>query len=318
MIQIATDVLRVQDEDGKPCELDMGVLEKRLGDSFRRLGFTDCWMAEDISLTVEEKVRSMDSSMMTLSEVDSLVVSLLKASGFPDVAMEYSRECGRDPFDDARKSMQKWTERGVFEGLRKNLPFTESQLQDIGGRCVRVLEACGLEVVSGRFVTDLALHLLLNNAVPRFGADKSGVKTEESDWRSGLTEGSLELLSSGVLRMLPVSGIFPRARLCVKLSMLSGAESVDLMSEIWLSHTFECLRANILEILGGFRKELGRLHPLQADSPSHLLIQTEGTVLEKIPEKGKNRRSRLFNTISGIMMERVVSHADFPVVVTCK
>ena len=164
MIHLATYRLPVSDEDGNPAELDIGLLEKRIADAYRKLGFADVWMAEDVALTVEEKIRMSDARVVTRDEVDSIVLSVLNASGFREVAQEYALGCGRDSLEDARKEMKPW--KGCLSDvLRRRLPLTEKQICDVELLASKVLDASGISVATDKFLVDLAVHLLVNNSV---------------------------------------------------------------------------------------------------------------------------------------------------------
>ena len=49
MIHVATYKLQIADESGSPAELDIGALERQIAEAFRKLGFQDVWMAEELS-----------------------------------------------------------------------------------------------------------------------------------------------------------------------------------------------------------------------------------------------------------------------------
>lgn len=352
MIQLANNKLCIVDSEGHPVELDLGLLEHDLVDAFRRLGFRDVWMAEDVSMTVEEKIRESDATPMTRSDVDLLVISVLNASGFPDVAGAYADAHGKDPYEEVRKAMHPWTKEGVAAVIRRTLPVTRHQQDELCRLCLRLLESSGITSVTDKLLSDLALHFLLNNVrstkdcIPEAGASStsaipsatqsaslpSGASSSSplsasssssslpsTDWREALSSASRALIKSGVLRALPISLVFPRARVSLDVALLAGQNAGGWLAPMPLSLSVEAVAPSILELLVGMRGEIARQHPLQADSPSHVVVPSFMAACHQGRKRGEKRAdAELQQALADALDAFVAQRAKFQVVITIK
>ncbi len=315
MIHVATYKLQIADENGSPAELDIGGLERQIAEAFRKLGFQDVWMAEELSLMLVERINGSDANLLSRKDVDALVSSMLTASGYADVAREYQAARGQLPFDEERREMKPW--RNAIEGiLRRSLPITEAQLARVSARCAGVLEAAGMELASEKFLVSLAIHLLVNNS-----EDNATERVPDSNkpWQECLSELSRKKLEQGILRPLPVSQIFPRARLAVKMSAIGDGQTDNWVSVFSVCALLQELAPCMLEILKAWRRELAEKHPMQADSPSHILFNDFTDYLGREPNMWRKRaRQEIRETVEGAMEELVISKADFPIALSIK
>ena len=315
MIHVATYKLQIADENGSPAELDIGGLERQIAEAFRKLGFQDVWMAEELSLMLVERISGSDANLLNRNEVDALVSSMLTASGYADVAREYQASRGQAPFDEERREMKPW--RNAIEGvLRKALPITETQLAKVSAKCAEVLEAAGMELVSEKFLVSLAIHLLVNNSE---GDTADLVQKSVGSWQERLGELSRQKLEQRILRPLPVSQLFPRARIAVKMSAIGEEQTGNWVSVFSVCNLLNELAPCMLEILTVWRRELAEKHPLQADSPSHIFFNDFTEYLGREPNMWRKRdRQEIRETVEGAMEELVISKADFPIALTIK
>ncbi len=315
MIHIATYKLQIADENGSPVELDIGGLERQIAEAFRKQGFQDVWMAEELSLMLVEKLNGTDANLLSRSEVDALVTSMLTASGYADVAREYQAVRGHMPFEEERREMKPW--RSILEStLRRTLPITEMQLAKVSARCASVLERAALEVTSEKFLTSLAIHLLVNNSEGELGERSC---EDRRPWQERLGNLSRRKLEQGILRPLPVSQIFPRARIAVKMSAIGDEQTGNWVSVFSVCSVLNELAPCIMEMLKAWRRELAEKHPMQADSPSHILFSDFTEYLGREPNMWRKRdRQEIRDTVERIMEETVISKVDFPVVLSIK
>lgn len=315
MIHIATYKLQIADENGSPVELDIGGLERQIAEAFRRQGVQDVWMAEELSLMLVEKLNGSDATLLSRREVDALVTSMLTASGYADVAREYQATRGQEPFEEERREMKPW--RSVLEStLRRTLPVTETQLSRVVARCGCVLETAGLKLVTEKFLTSLAVHLLVNNSM---GGQEERSFKEGRNWQECLGGVSRRKLEQGILRPLPVSQIFPRARLAVKMSAIGDEQTGNWVSVFSVCHVLNELAPCMMEMLKAWRGELSEKHPMQADSPSHILFSDFTDYLGREPNMWRRRdRQEIRDTVEKLMEETVISKVDFPVVLSIR
>ena len=328
MIHVATYRLPVSDDDGNPAELDVGLLEKRIADAFRKLGFADVWMAEDVALTVEEKIRTSDARLVSREEVDSIVLSVLNASGFRDVAREYASGCGRDGLGEARKEMKPWKGR-LAEVLRHRLPLTERQIDDVSLRAEKVLDASAIAVATDKFLVELAVHLLVNNSADHAhfvdssqspDADVVGGRKPCVSWQEmNLGEEVRGMISQGILKAMPFSEIFPRARVAVMIESVASVYSAGWLTPLDISVAFGRIAPCVLEMLRAMHLELAARHPLQADSPSHVVLPGFMEYLERSPSFWKKRdRIEIRDVVGQVFDDKLVSVAEFPVIVSIR
>ena len=211
--------------------------------------------------------------------------------------------------------MKPW--RDAIDGiLRRSLPITETQLKRVSIRCAKVLESAGMELASEKFLVSLAIHLLVNNSEIDV---TERVQESNTPWRECLSELSRKKLEQGILRSLPVSQIFPRARLAVKMSAIGNGQADNWVSVFSVCHLLQELAPCMLEILNAWRRELAELHPMQADSPSHILFNDFTEYLGREPNMWRKRdRQEIRETVEGAMEELVISKADFPIALTIK
>ncbi len=331
MIHIATYRLPVSDDNGNTAELDIGLLEKRIADAFRKLGFADVWMAEDIAMTVEEKLRTSDAAFVKRDDVDSIVVSMLNASGFQDVAREFSLSCGHDGIGDARKDMKPWSGR-MADVLRHGLPLTEKQIDDVSRLAANVLTASGIATATDKFLIELAVHLLANNAADHahfvdasLGTDGEGtadrrrrVQAPCTRWQDMVqADGVHEMMGQGILKAMPFSEIFPRARVAVMIDAVAAAYADGWLTPLGICVAFGKIAPCVLEMLRAMRLELSARHPLQADSPSHVVFPEFTEFLERNPALWRKRdRAEIREAVERVMEDRVVSIAEFPVIIS--
>ena len=315
MIHVATYKLQIADENGSPAELDIGALERQIAEAFRKLGFQDVWMAEELSLTLVERINGSDANLLNRKDVDALVSSMLTASGYADVAREYQAAQGQAPFAEERREMKPWPN-AIDALLRRSLPVTEAQLARVSAKCAEVLEAAGMELASEKFLISLAIHLLVNNSEVD---GKGHTPASRKPWQDCLSELSRRKLAQGILRPLPVSEIFPRARLAVKMSVIGDDQEDNWVSVFSVCRLLQELAPCMLEILNAWRRELAEKHPMQADSPSHIFFNDFTDYLGHEPNMWRKRdRQEIRETVEGMMEELVISKVDFPIALSIK
>ena len=295
MIQIAATKLTIAENDGTPATLDIGLLEQNLGNAFRNLGYNDSWMAEDISLSITEKIKDSSATLVTRGQIDTMVNTILNALGYPDVAAEYAKIIGISPFDAARKVMRPWTLQEISELLSRALPITQNQLEKVTELCENAVSKLDLHIISDKLILELATHIIAN--------DNSSAQADPHDVQSdiyaywelhGVSDQAKELVTSGILHPLPPSQFLPRARLAVSFSKLAALYP-DWWMPMSLNATIQKMAPFITEIITAMHRELAALHPLMADSLPHVIVQECRAIMEKEPNlwKKKNREELL-------------------------
>jgi len=267
MMGDATSILRILDDDDQPVELDILAFEEELADSFRRAGFADTWMAEDISLTVEEKLRIGGCDLMHRQDIDALVQSLLNAAGFQDVAREYASLRGNDFFKEERSNLKHWTDASLHGLLVRALPLEREQLDPLVAKCSDVLRSCGLDLATDKFVIGLALHLYLNDV------KDLDLHAQEAVLASGAVKrreaSNAEL---GYCRAMPYSSVFPKVRVRVDFGRALKELADGWIAQIGISLALEKLLPDLIETLECARRNLISKYPRLAETPATVLL----------------------------------------------
>ena len=270
MMENANGSLRILGENDQIEELDIVGFEEEIADSFRRAGFKDTWMAEDISLTVEERLRIGGSDLMSRPDIDSLVQSLLNAAGFQDVAREYASLRGNDLFKDERRNLKHWTDMSVKKLLSRALPLDFGQLEPLSSKCCDIMRNCGLELATDKFVIGLALHLHLNDV------RDLDLHAPENVLAKGMPQKKENFVSTsdanGYCHAMPYSAVFPKARVCVDFGKALKDISGNWLSPMGVSLALEKIMPSIIELLNASRQELLSRHPRLAETAATVLV----------------------------------------------
>ncbi len=278
MIQFAMEKLRVAGEDGNPELLDVTAFEHEIAEAFRKAGFNDAWMAEDIALTVEEKIRGEEARLFSRNDIDAMVSSLLNASGFQDVERLYAESKGVDRFLEERKMLRRWNDEELVKLLARVLPLSHSQTETLAAKAGDVLKHCGLELATDKFIVSLAMHIFLNDVrdmdfhstekvleysrKPAAAAKKMTLAAQKSG----------ELQKSGILRKMPCSNIFPKARLMVDFSKMPQVADGGWVSSISMTAPVAEIIPAMANILEETRGALLENHPDMADIPASVVL----------------------------------------------
>ena len=319
MIQIATTKLTIAEKDGKPSVLDVGLLEQHLGEAFRKLGYNGVWMAEDVALTIIEKIHESDATLVTREQIDSMVDTILNALGYADVAAEYAGHTGVPPMESLRKGMHAWSLAETIALLEKSIPATQGQLEKLAGLCLDAVASMHLSVVSPRLMLELATHILANDrangAIPVDEA-KSGVC---ASWElKEISADARGLVSRGLLQPLPQSQFLPKARLALNFPMLARLYP-DWWMPMSLAATLDSLSRPMAEILKEMRSELTKEHPLFSDSPSHIIVQECVSLLEKDPNLWKKKhREEILGLLEQTLRDNITEQVDFSINISIK
>ena len=107
MIHLPDASLIISGPSGILQSFDSEGLRATLFQAFSSQGIHEDWIIDHFLLSIEEKIRlTNDQGIVHLSEQDihGFVDTLLTASGYSDVAREYIRLCGLDPFAEGYNS----------------------------------------------------------------------------------------------------------------------------------------------------------------------------------------------------------------------
>ena len=161
MILIPEHPIFTRDENGQKCSFDLRRFNEDLGEAFRLNGVKDSWLVEQFSVSVEEKLRTetMHSTPLSENEIDMLLISILTASGFSDVASSYSELRGSNPMRGFMAGLAPWDDTRLARTLTRCLPLTPKQVAKFVPACHDALEQLHMTSISDAFIVELAIHL---------------------------------------------------------------------------------------------------------------------------------------------------------------
>ena len=319
MIQIATTNLTIAEWDGTPATLDVGLLEQHLGEAFRKLGYNGAWMAEDVSLTIIEKIHESDATLVTREQIDTMVETILNALGYSDVAAEYFRIIGVSPIDNIRREMHGWNLEETANLLEKSLPITHSQREKLASLCLEAVSRLNLSLVSPKLMLELATHILANDRTESAPGTESAKSPVCPSWEfKDLSADAQGMVSSGLLQPLPKSQFLPKARLAINFPMLARLYP-DWWMPMSLAAALDTLIQPASEVLASMRNELTREHPLFSDSPSHVIVQGCIPLMEKDPNLWKKKnREEILSMLEQTLRENIADKVDFSINLSIK
>ncbi|MBR6374487.1 MAG: hypothetical protein IKS20_15020 [Victivallales bacterium] len=288
MTEEPSAILRILGDNDQVEELDIVSFEEEIAASFLRAGFKDTWMAEDISLTVEEKLRIGGGELMRREDIDALVQSLLNAAGFQDVAREYASMRGSDCFTEERRNLKHWTDASVKALLFRALPLDAEQNEALAAKCCDILRNCGLELATDKFVIGLALHLHLNDVRD---LDFNAQENVLALYGTPKTVPAKPPVDNDYCRIMPYSSVFPKVRASVDFGKLLKETAAGWLSPIGVSLALEKILPGLLGMLNGARRELLSKYPRLAETPVTVIVtgiaknEAEKNVLPALKER---------------------------------
>ncbi len=302
MISLASEPLLVRDQNGRLVDFEATELETTLAGLFRELGFSGVWMAEDITATIEDKIRSCTATPPARIDMERQVVTLLQALGYPDVAQLYEQRLPPAPLPE--EDMRPWDRNTLATILEANLPLAPTQCNRLAERCESALQSLGLHEVSERFVTSLALHLLRNRA-----ANTDTSELVHPSWRVRISSETRTALNSGVLRLLPINNIFPTARLNLNLPRLVELHCGGWLSLLSLPPALQHIAPLAVELFTRIRQDLARTN---ADSVPSLRIPHLTATLAELGTTAPEEQNDIRNLLA-FLLQQEISKAPFPI-----
>lgn len=330
MIQIASANLLVIDSQGRRQSFDPEQLRQDLRGAFRAFGVTEDWLAEHIALTVEERVRAGNDEHQTplaTAEVDQLICSVLSAAGYNDVAAEYSRMRHIDPLQRFRDKMLPWSPERLSTLLRRSFPLDDAQLQAISSPCADILRQLAFSLVSDTFLCELAIHVIHRGpGQPRDAAGQANSPAERpaaalagnpDAWLPRVDAPTRAYLGTRALRPLPLSSVFPRARVAIALATACRQDDAAWLSELTVMSALAPLSKAALDLLGVMRQDLVAQWPHFASAPSHVIFPGFQPFLDSAFSSCKRReRLLLAQELQDLLHSSLVKKAPYPLILS--
>lgn len=326
MILIPDKPVFARDKFGQQCSFDLRKLNDDLREAFRQHGVVDQWLMDQFALTMEEKLRNETASATPLSEVeiDTLMTSVLTASGYADVANSFTELRGGNPMRRFISELAPWDDARLKNVIAKRLPLTPRQAQRLIPQCHQAIQQLGINVVSDNFIVELAIHLAHVNELPRPTAveglvvegasetTKTKTVREPSDFLREADDYTRRLLEEQVITPYPVAPLFPRAQLSLSLEKYCTLFTGGWPSELAISARFGQAADVILSLLGGLKQDISDVYPGFSDAPAYVILSDYGHFIDYyFGGASKVERVAFDQGVKRILISRLVKRSAF-------
>jgi hypothetical protein len=317
MIQFGAASLFVIDASGNEQSYDLDALQDRLSVAFQQQGIQESWLAENLVLTLEEKIRSSNENGVRLSEqeLEQILVNVLVATGYREVATEYLRINLREVML-LPEGMRGWDVESLRRMLASSLPLSYGQLEDLSRDSLRALQRLGFGEVSETFMRELAIHVLHYRKTSeelkqlRPAARKTQFITADA-WLDVASEKARELIEQQILLPLPLSDIFPAARVEFNLQAFACWKG-EWSPELALLPALPELSLEVVALLGRMRKYIIQNWPRISNPSAHLILPDfQQYFLREIPNLKKKQRLALRDMVKEELEKQVLPRTDY-------
>ena len=317
MIQFGTASLFILDAADNEHFYDLEALRDRLSIAFQQQGIQETWLAENLVLTIEEKIRSSNESGERLTEevIEQILVNVLIATGYREVATEYLRLSLRE-IVLLPQGMRSWDVESVQQMLSSSLPLSYRQLEEVSRDCLKALHRLGFSEVSEAFLRELAIHVLHYRKTPEEVAQQRPAtrKTQfipAEAWLEVASDQARELIEQQILLPLPLSDIFPVARLEFRLHAFALWKG-DLGSELTLLPALPEISNEILVLLERMRGYIMQNWPRINNPSAHLILPDfQQFFLKDIPGLKKKQRLAFRDQVKEELEKQVQPQTDY-------
>ncbi|NMA43077.1 MAG: hypothetical protein GX946_06825 [Oligosphaeraceae bacterium] len=299
MIQFGSANLLVETATGQTREYDLDALQERLDAAFQQHGIHEGWLAENLVLSLEEKIRSSNSIGKRLqeSELEQMLLNVLLATGYAEIANEYLRLSQQD-FILQPQGMRSWSPAELQVALSAGLPISGSQAETLAQECLKALQKLGFDQVSDAFVRELAVHLLhFRVQAEQQPEEKPAARKTQfigtTDWLRLAGSKASELIKLKILQPMPLSDIFPTARLQFRLRELAQWQG-DWSAELNLLPALPEIAFEILTLLDDMRGYIRENWPRISEPATHLILPGfRQFFMKEIPGLKRKQREEL-------------------------
>jgi len=195
---------------------------------------------------------------------DALVRKLLADAGYPDVAAKFGRQAGGETAGAEVEARSAWHVQRVQSLLGRQLSVSAALAGKLARLVVAKLESLGFVEVGDALILNLAEHTLdgLARAYRTVPADHGGWLMPAGYWEAFFAGRPARLVADGVLKVHPVSELFPVLRLTVEadraMQLQLGGEG---LGELGFLPLWEDCCAGVAEAIATLVREAGELAP---------------------------------------------------------
>lgn len=279
-------------------------LRKQLETCFSNAGIREDWLLDHLLMAVAERVFE-DSSETSLSvatkerddtadELGKIVTKLLVDAGYPDVAARFSHLRGLTTEKLLSSRHHPWDETRLFDLISKRLPLTDQAARTLARRLTVQLQELGFRNISDNLVYELAEHNLDELAQK----ERRKVSQEAADWL--VTPGFWEaffpseiarLTRTGILRIQPVSQLFPVPRVTLQCDNLVEEFIEKPVTELSLLPALREVCHNIAEVVDILISQTGSDRK-ENDVQAYLVVQGLQNTVRKTLQPSSKKSGR--------------------------
>lgn len=309
MIRLSSKHTMVLDPQGTARTFDLDAVFTDLRRCFRDCGVNEPWIADHIAMVVEEQLGTAAdrrTTMMQEKDVHAMVMSLLAASGYEDVAAYYRERRSLPVPSPHARDMKAWDKTRVNDTLLRLLPLHEQERQNLANQVTGALEQLGFSSVSTDLIEQLALHAVASGSnrdhTPDNGQRKAWLLDADAWPVERCSDSTRKHMTRGILTAYPVSRVLPRVRL--QLDLIAGAQEAGNppLTELALLPAVNRCAAAAAELLHKAVRQLADLHPDGPPMPPHLLVIGIDTVVDDlvVPQSARSRKQLRHDLLTAI------------------
>ncbi len=229
MIKISSNTIMIVHPDGSANAFDLEELHFAILQCFIRTGTAEHYLAEDVALAVDYALNASQRprKVFTESEVNAAVMKILEQTGLPDVAAQFGRShvCVKLSMSARQKA--------IAELLEQHLSSLETpELEPLATKVIAAVNmlniteaAPGLYLELARYYQQLSSEKLTlpMPAIPlNAELENSYQLITEAGVRELLPPNAMQYVQKNILKLSPVSRIFPAVRIMIRITELAG------------------------------------------------------------------------------------------------
>ncbi|HPN83813.1 MAG TPA: hypothetical protein PK821_00625 [Victivallales bacterium] len=221
MISPSGEQILISCGDGSVSSFRVEELQSKIYQACLECGFEDCWLSEDLALSVEYLILGTgERREFSMEEIFSFTSRLLEDTGHHNIALRFRRNCG----------VLQASHTSQIESVRllisQRIPgIGQRDLERIASLVSSSLKSLGIERVEEDLILSFAKHYLRNalaEIVPKaeLSPDQAVIILSKSQIKDILVSfsGGGKYVSGGVLSLHPISRLFPSLKISISLA----------------------------------------------------------------------------------------------------
>ena len=305
--------------------MDLDALLEELRCAFRRCAIQEEWLAENLLSVLRERLRedSADGVCSTSHEIRRMLVRVLYASGFSDVAQSFIENAPREASaDDAEfpVDLRSWSRENLEAFLQNQPEIPPEAIPELLLRLPPMLSGTGFAGASETLVLELARHLVHfsqhENLSPASVTVTAPIRyITRDDWSLPLDEAGHAMLAQGVVVLQPVSDILPVAVVqCHLMRLFDGAGDAPADASAFLAR-MESVSAFLLQCLVLMRGQMSSRWPDVQFSGAVVRMMGFSGILKIFTSARHRKERRALGQRLEEALRRNFSESSIPVVV---